>query len=188
MRRTVFRTPGVTWLLRQLARFILWSIGWRVAGDPPRDGRCVLIGAPHTSNWDFVLMLLAVLSKELDVHWMGKESLFRPPFGGLMRWLGGLSIDRSKPNQMVQQVIDRYRNEAELVVLIPPEGTRSQVERWKTGFYYIAAGAEVPILLGYIDAPRRELGFGPHFHPTGDIERDMPEIRSFYADKRGIRR
>jgi 1-acyl-sn-glycerol-3-phosphate acyltransferase len=188
MRRTVFRTPGVTWVLRQLARLILWLTGWRVVGEPPRNGRCVLIGAPHTSNWDFPLMLLAVLSKELDVHWMGKDALFRRPFGGLMRWLGGLPIDRSKSNQVVQQVVDRFRGEPELIVLIPPEGTRSRVERWKTGFYYIAAGAEVPILLGFIDAPRRQLGFGATFLPTGDIERDMPEIRAFYADKRGIRR
>lgn len=188
MARTVFRTPLVTTLLRLLARLLLALSGWRVAGAVPTQSRFVLIGAPHTSNWDFVLMLLAVLVSRLEVRWMGKNSLFPAPLGGLMRWLGGIPIDRSKASGVVAQMVERFDGAGQLIVLIPPEGTRSQVERWKTGFYHIAAGANVPIVLGYIDASRKELGFGPAFQPTGDIERDLPQIQQFYADKRGIRR
>ncbi|MDX9875424.1 MAG: lysophospholipid acyltransferase family protein [Spongiibacteraceae bacterium] len=188
MARTVFRTPLIAPLLRGLARLLLALSGWRVVGEIPRLQRFVLIGAPHTSNWDFILMLLAILTARLDVHWMGKDSLFPAPVGGLMRWLGGIPIDRSKPSGVVAQMVERYAETDALIVLIPPEGTRSRVERWKTGFYHIAAGAEVPIVLGYIDASRKELGFGPAYQPSGDIERDLPEIQHFYHDKRGLRR
>lgn len=118
---------------------------------------------------------------------MGKNSLFPAPFGGLMRWLGGLPIDRSRANNTVAQMIEAYRNSGDLVVLIPPEGTRSRVERWKTGFYHIAHGADVPILLGFLDAGRRQLGFGPLFYPCGDLEDDLYQIQAFYRDKRGVR-
>lgn len=187
MRTTVFSTPLLTPLLRALAILILRLIGWTAVGKEIANPRLVLIGAPHTSNWDFPLMLLIVLKLRLKVFWMGKHTLFRFPFGGLMRWLGGIPIDRSKSNNVVQQMVEEFQRQSELVVLIPPEGTRSKVERWKTGFYHIASNAGVPILLGYVDAPRKEAGLADFFHPTGDLEQDMQSIREFYADKGGLK-
>jgi 1-acyl-sn-glycerol-3-phosphate acyltransferase len=175
MSRSLFRTPVLQPLLAWIAVGLLRLTGWRVVGGLPPNDRYVLIGAPHTSNWDFPLMLLAVLKVGMDVHWLGKKSLFPFPFAGFMRWLGGIPVDRSKSNRLVDQ-------------LVPPEGTRSQVERWKSGFYYVAQGAGVPILLGFIDFSRKELGFGPLFHPTGDYAADLASIQDFYRDKRGIRR
>jgi 1-acyl-sn-glycerol-3-phosphate acyltransferase len=185
---TVFRTPVVRPVLALLARLLLKLSGWRLMGDVPTAPRYVLIAAPHTSNWDFALMLIAVLKAGIDVHWMGKNSLFKPPFTGLMLWLGGISIDRSQVNKTAAQVIERFRNADELVVLITPEGTRARVERWKTGFYHIAYGAAVPIVLGYVDAATKQLGFGPAFIPTGDLDKDLAEIQAFYRNKVGINR
>ena len=185
--KTVFRTPILPSVLKFIATFLLRISGWRVVGALPAETKYVLIGAPHTSNWDFPLMLLAVLKVGMDVHWLGKDSLFPPMVGGVMRWLGGIAVDRSKSNNLVAQLVDLFRARDELVLLIPPEGTRSKVERWKSGFYYVAAGAEVPILLGFLDASRKELGFGPLFYPTQDYDVDLQKIQEFYRDKRGIR-
>ncbi|MCB1670855.1 MAG: lysophospholipid acyltransferase family protein [Gammaproteobacteria bacterium] len=187
MRTTVFSTPLLTPLLRLIAILVLRLMGWKAIGKEISNPKLVLIGAPHTSNWDFPLMLLVVLKLRLKVFWMGKNSLFRFPFGGLMRWLGGIPIDRSKSNNVVQQMTEEYARQTELVVLIPPEGTRSKVERWKTGFYHIARNAGVPILLGYVDAPKKEAGLADFFTPSDDLERDMQAIRDFYADKGGLK-
>lgn len=187
IRRTVFSTPILTPCLRLIARGLLRLIGWRCVGTTPEKQHFVLIGAPHTSNWDFPLMLMAVLLLRLRLNWMGKDTLFRFPFGGLMRWLGGITIDRSRSHNMVGQIAQMYKSSEELVILIPPEGTRKKVEHWKTGFYHIANNAGVPILLGYIDCNTRQLGLADFFQPSGDIEADMVAIRSFYADKRGVR-
>lgn len=185
--KTVFRVPVLSGLLKIIAIVILRVIGWRVVGDLPAKHKFVLIGAPHTSNWDFPLMLLAVLRVEMDVHWLGKSSLFPPVFGAFMRSLGGIAVDRSKNNNLVAQLAELFQQRDELIVIIPPEGTRSKVERWKSGFYHVAATAGVPILLGFVDASRKQIGFGPLFFPSGDYETDLPKIQAFYADKRGIR-
>ena len=187
MKKTIFTTPLVNTGFHVLSRLILKLSGWRIQGQLPSHRRFVLIGAPHTSNWDFILMLLAVFVLRIDVHWMGKDKIFKPPFAGFMRWLGGISIDRSQANNTVEQMIDHYRQHDELIILMTPEGTRSKVERWKTGFYHIAKGAEVPIMLGYLDAATKTLGFGEMFIPTGDIDADMAAIQQFYADKQGLR-
>lgn len=185
--RTIFNTPLLTPMLRVISAALLKLTGWRAVGKPIANHRFVLIGAPHTSNWDFPVMLTVVLKLRLRLYWMGKESLFRFPFGGLMRWLGGIPIDRSRAHGVVDQVTQRYRENPQLVVLIPPEGTRSKVNEWRTGFYHIANNANVPILMGYIDAERKEAGLADFFHPTGDVEADIKAIRAFYATKRGIR-
>lgn len=188
MASTIFRTRILNRVLAKVAALLLALLGWRVVGALPRQQKYVLIGAPHTSNWDFPLMLLAVLKIGMDVHWLGKSTLFKAPFRSLMQWLGGIPVDRSKSNNLVTQLIELFRERDDLVLLIPPEGTRKKVERWKSGFYYVASGASVPILLGFLDASRKELGFGPMFDTTGDYETDLREIQKFYADKRGIRR
>lgn len=146
----------------------------------------VLIGAPHTSNWDFPLMLLVVLELRLQLFWMGKHTLFPFPFAGLMKWLGGIPINRAKSHNVVYQTVAQFKDNDNFVVLVPPEGTRSKVTEWKTGFYHIANNAEVPVLMGYVDAGKKEGGFADFFYPTGDLEADMKEIRSFYAGKKGL--
>lgn len=187
MRTTVFSTPILTPLLRLLAIVALKLVGWRARGEEIPHQRFVLIGAPHTSNWDFPLMLLVVLKLRLRVYWMGKHTLFPYGLGWLMKWLGGIPINRSASHNVVNETVRQYRENDELVVLIPPEGTRSRVERWKTGFYHIANNAGVPILLGYVDAANKEAGFADFFTPTGDIEKDMRDIRAFYANKKGLK-
>lgn len=187
MATTLFRSPRLQRLLAGLSRGLLRVSGWRIVGVLPPLQRYVLIGAPHTSNWDFPLMLMAVLTVNLDVHWMGKHTLFQWPFGALMRWLGGIPIDRAKANDTVAQMVDQYSRGDPLVILVPPEGTRAKVKRWKTGFYHIASGAGVPIVLGFIDARSKTIGYGPLFYPTGNLDDDLIEIQRFYADKAGLR-
>lgn len=186
MRTTVFSTPLLTPLLRIIAIGLLNLSGWKAVGRPLENARFVLIGAPHTSNWDFVLMLLVILKLRMRIYWMGKNSLFPFPVAGLMKWLGGIPVDRSRHQNLVEHTVRQYHENPELVVLIPPEGTRSRVKEWKTGFYHIAVNAGVPVLMGYIDAAKKEAGFADFFHPSGEIEVDMPAIRAFYADKKGI--
>ncbi len=132
-------------------------------------------------------MLLVVLQLKLQLYWMGKHTLFPFPFSGFMKWLGGIPIDRAKSHNVVNEIVIQFRNNDKFVVLVPPEGTRSKVANWKTGFYHIANNAEVPILLGYVDASRKEAGFADFFHPTGDLDGDMNKIRAFYAKKKGLR-
>jgi len=184
---TIFRSQLLTRLLRWICTAILRADGWQIeAGLPPGLSKCVLIAAPHTSNWDFVYLLLASFALRLNIYWMGKASLFAGPFGPVMRWLGGIAVIREQSGNLVAASVEALKNaEGPVQLVVPPEGTRSRVRRWKTGFYYIAVGAELPILPAYLDFGQRRLGLGPVFHPTGDIERDMPQIQAFYAPMRG---
>ena len=186
MRTTIFSTPLITPLLRFLAILILRPVGWTSKGSKVSVPKYVLIGAPHTSNWDFPLMLLVVLELRLQLYWMGKHTLFPFPFSGLMKWLGGIPINRTKSHNVVFDIVAQFKSNDNFVVLVPPEGTRRRVSEWKTGFYHIANNAEVPILMGYVDAGKKEAGFADFFYPTGELETDMKEIRSFYAEKKGL--
>lgn len=131
-------------------------------------------------------MLMVVLKLKLRVFWMGKHTLFPFGLGWFMKWLGGIPINRSAAHNVVNQTVQQYAQHDELIVLVPPEGTRSKVAKWKTGFYHIANNAKVPILLGYVDASIKEAGFADFFTPSGDVDKDMAEIRAFYADKQGL--
>jgi len=184
---TIFRSQLLTRLLRWICTAILRADGWRIeAGLPPGLSKCVLIAAPHTSNWDFVYLLLASFALRLNIYWMGKASLFSGPFGPVMRWLGGIAVNREESGNLVAASVAALKNaEGPVQLVVPPEGTRSRVRRWKTGFYYIAVGAELPILRAYLDFGQRRLGLGPVFYPTGDIERDMPQIQALYAPMQG---
>ncbi|WP_338414169.1 1-acyl-sn-glycerol-3-phosphate acyltransferase [uncultured Sphaerotilus sp.] len=187
MHRTIFDTPGVNRVFRALSAAVLRLSGWKVEGQLPADvTKCVVIAAPHTSNWDLPYTLMVAFVLDLRVYWMGKWQIFRPPFGGLMRWLGGIAVRRETSNNLVaasaQALVDA---DGAVQLIVPPEGTRSKVRYWKTGFYYIALQARVPIVLAYLDYQRKVGGVGPVFHPTGDIERDMVTIKAFYAGIRG---
>ena len=187
MHHTIFGTPIVNTLLRGVSIAFLRLTGWKVVGKLPSDAaKSVLIAAPHTSNWDLPYTLMVAFALRLNVYWMGKTSLFSPPFGGIMMWLGGIPVDRSQSNNLVaasSAAIARATGPLQLIV--PPEGTRSGTRYWKTGFYYIAAGAGVPIVLAYLDYDKKVGGLGPVFTTTGDIDADMAAIKAFYAGVKG---
>jgi 1-acyl-sn-glycerol-3-phosphate acyltransferase len=170
-----------SWLVRGVTRIT----GWQFAGEPPGVPQYVLIAAPHTSSRDFLAMLALDFAFQVGAVWMGKESLFRGPIGPVLRRLGGIPIDRGSRHNVVEQAVQAFRRGEKMVLVIAPEGTRSRTKRWKTGFYYIALGADVPIVLGFIDYGLKTVGFGPTLIPSGDIEADMGIIRDFYRDKEG---
>jgi 1-acyl-sn-glycerol-3-phosphate acyltransferase len=187
MHLTIFVTPIVNTLLRGLSIAFLKLTGWKVVGKlPPEAVKSVLIAAPHTSNWDLPYTLMVAFALRLNVYWIGKASLFKPPFGGVMMWLGGIPVDRSQSNNLVaasSQAITQA--EGPLQLIVPPEGTRSGTRYWKTGFYYIAAGAGVPIVMAYLDYDKKIGGLGPVFQTTGDVDADMLTIKAFYAGVKG---
>jgi 1-acyl-sn-glycerol-3-phosphate acyltransferase len=187
MQNTIFETPGVNTVLRTVSVAYLQFKGWKLDGALPPDAeRCVMIAAPHTSNWDLPYTLMTAFALRLHIRWLGKASLFGFPFGGVMRWLGGLSVDRSKSNNLVHASADVLKQgSGPLQLVVAPEGTRGKTRHWKSGFYYIALEAGVPILLTYLDYGRKVAGIGPCFKPTGDIEADMVEIKRFYAGIKG---
>jgi 1-acyl-sn-glycerol-3-phosphate acyltransferase len=185
MQRTIFDTPILRHILPGFGRLMLRIFGWKIEGEFPDLPKYVLIGAPHTSNWDFPVGIAICFARQQKVYWMGKHTLFWGPLGPISRWLGGIPVDRRKSNSLVEQIVQVYREHEQLVVAIPPEGTRKKVEKWKTGFYYIALGSQLPIVLGFIDFGRKVGGCGEVFYPTGDIEADMAKIRAFYAPIKG---
>jgi 1-acyl-sn-glycerol-3-phosphate acyltransferase len=187
MQNTLFDTPLINTLLGGFSRTFLRWRGWQIQGSlPPEASKCVLIAAPHTSNWDLPYTLMVAFCLRLRVHWLGKASLFRWPFGALMRWLGGIPVDRSRSNSLVASAALALVNaKTPVQLVIPPEGTRGKTRHWKTGFYFIALEAKVPILLAYMDYTRKVSGLGPVFVPTGDVHKDMAEIKLFYAGIEG---
>lgn len=164
-----------------IARFILRLIGWRTHAIPPPTSSYVLIGAPHTSNWDFFLALLLMAAEKVPIRIMGKASLFRGPTGVMMRSLGAIPVSRDQKTNLVDQVAAKFDEYEELVIGIAPEGTRAKSSRWRTGFYYIALKADVPIVMAYLDYGNKVCGLGPSLKPTGDIQADFEIIRDFYA-------
>ncbi len=169
-------------MLRWIALFGLKVLGWQVVGEIPQTKKFVLIAAPHTSNWDLLVLLAVAQVFQIRLRWLGKKSLFKGIWGNFMKGLGGIPVDRSARQNMVQQAAVVFQQEEILVLAIPPEGTRRKVDRWKSGFYYIALTAQVPIVCGFIDYRRKISGTGPTVHPTGNTEADMKVIREFYQD------
>lgn len=184
---TIFTTPVLSPALRWLSKHLLRLLGWTLTGSMPANTpKSVVIAAPHTSNWDFPYTLMVAFAMGLNIQWMGKKQLFRWPFRHLMRWLGGIPVDRSQSTNLVAASVNTLlASPHELHLVVPPEGTRSQSRHWKTGFYYIALGAQVPIVLGYMDFAQKKSGLGPALVPTGDIEADMAQIKAFYAPFKG---
>jgi 1-acyl-sn-glycerol-3-phosphate acyltransferase len=187
MHTTIFDTPIVNRIVRTLSvTFLKWT-GWKITGAMPVGvDRCVMIAAPHTSNWDLPYMLMVAFSLRLNVYWMGKSSIFKPPFGSIMKWLGGIAVNRAQSTNMVAASADAIKAaDYPMQLVVPPEGTRSKVRYWKTGFYYIALGANVPIVMAYMDYEKKLSGLGPTLYPSGDIEADMKIIKAFYAPFKG---
>ncbi|MDC0714397.1 lysophospholipid acyltransferase family protein [Stigmatella sp. ncwal1] len=159
--------------------------GWRFEGKMPETKKFVLIAAPHTSNWDLPFMLASAYILGIKISWLGKHTLFEGPFGWFMKALGGIPVDRRSPQGLVHQVVERFKQSDTLYLAVPPNGTRKKVEYWKSGFYHIARGAQVPILLSYLDFGTKTAGLGPLFTPTGNLRADMDQIREFYRGVRG---
>ncbi|MEF9996248.1 MAG: lysophospholipid acyltransferase family protein [Burkholderiaceae bacterium] len=187
MHPTIFDTPLVNTILRGMSIAFLKLAGWKIEGELPAGAqKCVVIAAPHTSNWDLPYTLMCAFVLRMRIYWMGKASIFKFPFGALMRWMGGIAVDRSQSNNLVEASAQAIRQaDGALQLVVPPEGTRSKVRYWKTGFYWIAVSAQVPIVLAYLDFDRKVAGLGPTIHPSGDIERDMEVIKAFYAPMQG---
>ncbi|MBT9487335.1 MAG: 1-acyl-sn-glycerol-3-phosphate acyltransferase [Rubrivivax sp.] len=189
MHRTIFTTPVVNHTLRLLSGLFLRATGWQVEGGVPADvQRSVVIAAPHTSNWDLPYTLMVAFVLRADIHWLGKASIFRAPFGGLMRWLGGIPVNREERSSLVETAARLLRESpGPLHLVVAPEGTRGRARYWKSGFYYIAQQAGVPILLAYMDYSAKRSGIGQAFRTTGDLDQDMVEIKRFYAPFKGKR-
>jgi 1-acyl-sn-glycerol-3-phosphate acyltransferase len=168
-------------LVRTVARTIFRLAGWRTHVISPRTSRYVMIGAPHTSNWDFILMLFLMAIEGIPIRWMGKDSLFRGPMGVFMRSMGAIPVNRQERTNLVDQIAAKFDEYDELIIGLAPEGTRSKASRWRTGFYYIALKAEVPIVMAYVDYANKVIGVGPSIKPTGDIQADFVVIRDFYT-------
>jgi len=165
-----------------------WSVSrWSLRTEPAPKGPTILVAGPHTSNWDFVLMLGIAWSCGFRPHFLGKKELFRGPAGPLMRALGGIEVDRKNPAGLIDMLIDRARSGEDFQLVITPEGTRGNVKLWKSGFYRMAREADVPVTLGYCDRTTMTAGLGPTIRLTGDVRADMDVIRAFYADKSGVR-
>ena len=171
---------------QRLASGLLRLLGWRLEGARPQFDRYVLIAAPHTSNWDFPLMLLFGFAFDIKIMWMAKHSLFRPPMGWVMRALGGLSIVRHENRNIVDTLVDEFNRGLPLVLVVPTEGTRARAEYWKSGFYHIARQAGVPIVPSFLDYGKKQGGFGPALELSGDVRADMQYFRDFYVGMKGL--
>ena len=170
---------------KRLARWLLHLTGWKLVGTRPECDHYVLIAAPHTSNWDFPLMLIFAAAFEIKVTWMAKHSLFYPPMGWIMRAPGGLPIIRHKNRKVVDSMVDAFGNQPHLVLVVPTEGTRDKSTYWKSGFYHIARQANVPIVPSFLDYGSKRGGFGPALTTTADVRTDMQYFRDFYQGMKG---
>jgi 1-acyl-sn-glycerol-3-phosphate acyltransferase len=169
-----------------IAKIFFGVKGWKLRGEiPPGMKKCVLIAAPHTSNWDFLYGSFAWKLFGLDVKYLAKKSLFRFPFGIFFRALGGIPVDRSRHNNLVDAMVDLVNSKEEIIVLMTPEGTRKMVDNWKLGFYHLALKSKIPIVLGKMNFKTKEAIIGHSFIPSGNVEKDFEIIREFYKDAVG---
>lgn len=187
MHRTLFTTSVVNRLLRAFSIWFFKRNKWQIVGNlPPGSAKCVVVAAPHTSNWDLPYGLMLAFALDFNAYWLGKIQLFRAPFRHLMMWFGGIPVERDRSNKLVSGSASAIRQaNGQLQLIVAPEGTRSKTPTWKTGFYYIAMEAGVPLVLAFLDYEKKIGGIGPVFHPSGDIEADLLTIRAFYAPIRG---
>lgn len=176
-----------TGALGRFAFTLLRAFGWRVVLARPVPMKCVVVFYPHTSNWEFPIGLLAKWASGIHFRYVGKEALFRWPFGGMFRRWGGIPVNRRASTGFIGQMRDEFARHDDFRLAIAPEGTRSRTEFWKSGFYHLARAADVPVALGFIDYPRKQVGVGAYVELSGDPVADMRRIAAFYADKRGHR-
>jgi len=173
--------------MRRISKFIFTNVfGWKLVGEYPSElKKYVIIGAPHTSYWDFVLGLVVRSITQEKINFIGKASLFKPPFGFIFRKWGGTPVDRSKSNNLVEAIVQVFDSKDEFRLALSPEGTRKKVEQWKTGFYYIVKGAKVPIVMFTFDFGKKQVALSNPFYPTDSIESDFKFIKDFYKGVKG---
>ena len=170
--------------MKTLSLFILKVLGWRIEGNfSPDVKKCVVVAAPHTSNWDFVLGRAALYVLGINVKYLIKKSFFVFPLNLFFKFTGGIAVDRSKHNNLVDALADLFNHYKDLKIMITPEGTRTRVDKWKTGFYHVARKAGVPVVFGFLDYRHKIAGVGPTYYLTGNFNRDMAYIQQFYQDK-----
>jgi len=171
---------------RLIGKTVLFLAGWSVVRNANIPKKCVMIAAPHTSNWDLVFMLALGYEAGIHISWLGKHSLFEIPLlGRLLTWLGGIPIRRHEHRNVVHQMADRFAETDRLILAVQPEGTRKRAAHWRSGFYHIALTAKVPLLMAFVDYAGKQGGFGPVLKPTGDMSKDLEPIRQFYSTKGG---
>mgnify|MGYP001345793944 FL=1 len=188
MRITIFNTPVLAQIFQVLSILVLGLFGWRAVGKVPKDIRkYVIIAAPHTSYWDFPMFLLVVFALRLNLNVFIKHTMFIGPIGWFLSYCGGVPIDRRAAGARVRQTVQEFENNDDMVLLITPEGTRSAQTNWKTGFYHIASEANVPVAVAFVDTAARRAGIDHFITPSGDIDKQMAEIKAFYDTKRGVK-
>jgi len=171
---------------QKFARWLLGMLGWRIEGQRPDHRKCVLIAAPHTSNWDFPLMLAFAAAFDMKICWMGKHGLFYPPMGWIMAAVGGIPVLRDRGLRLSDAMVAELQARDDLILVVPAEGSRSRGEYWRSGFYHIARQAGVPVVPSYLDFAQKRGGFGPALEVTSDVSADMQKLRSFYAGMEGL--
>jgi 1-acyl-sn-glycerol-3-phosphate acyltransferase len=186
LKNTIFTTPILSALLRAIANLILRLSGYHVDGKLPDIPKYIIIGAPHTSNWDFVLFLGVIFHLKVNVNYMGKAELFRNPFGWFFYWCGGVPVDRKKSTGLVEQMVKVCEQSDKFILIIAPEGTRHFVTEWKRGFYHIAKTAGIPIVMAKVDGKQKTVRVGQIFQPTEDMEADIKTIQGFFAGLVGL--
>jgi len=173
-------------MLRKLSTLILKLSGWKMVGEfPYHIKKCVIVIAPHTSNYDYIIGRLFFFMINVQVKFLIKKEIFVFPIGRLIRYWGGIPVDRKRNNHMVDHVAEQFNKYESLYVVVTPEGTRKLVHHWKRGFYYIALKAKIPLALSFLDYPKKEVGVMEIFHPTGNYGKDLAYIESLYRDKTG---
>jgi 1-acyl-sn-glycerol-3-phosphate acyltransferase len=186
MKKTIFTTPILSPIFRLISNSIMRLAGWRVDGKLPDIPKFIIVGAPHTSNWDFVLFLGIIFHLKADARYMGKAELFRPPHGWFFYWCGGIPVDRRKSSGLVDQMVDVCNRSEKFVLVIAPEGTRHHVTEWKRGFYHIAQSAKIPIVMAKVDGKQKIAHIGEVFHLTKEMEADMTAIQAAFQGMTGI--
>jgi 1-acyl-sn-glycerol-3-phosphate acyltransferase len=171
-------------LLRSFGRFFAERSGWRV-DELPNVSKAVVLAAPHSSNWDGWVGVCGAMGIGVRINWLGKDTLFRWPFGGLIRAFGGIATDRSSASGVVDQIAQTLAEAERMWLVLAPEGTRKKVKKWRTGFWHIAEKAKVPIIPGYLHYPEKRIGFGSPMMTTGDMQADLQTLYEFYAPFRG---
>jgi 1-acyl-sn-glycerol-3-phosphate acyltransferase len=172
---------------RVVGRTLFDAMGWRIEGEFPPQPKLVVIVAPHTSNWDFIVGILAVFAIGIRARFIAKHTLFKPPLGWLMRWFGGIPVNREAPQGMVPQAVAAIDQARSVFLAITPAGTRSSSKPWKSGFYRIAVAARVPIMPIAFDGEHKTIRLLPAFAPGGDYEADLPKLRAYFEGVRGIK-
>ena len=185
MRHTIFNTPVLKHFMMGISLFFMKILGWKKAGRLPDEKKFIVIVAPHTSAWDVFYGAILAFAFRLDPCFIAKKELFRMPLGLLMKWMGGIPVDRGSKSHTVGQMTDLFNKNEKFILALAPEGTRHKAKGWKSGFYHIAEEAHVPVQLAFLDYPTKTGGAGPLIYPSNDLERDMEKIGAFYGTVKG---